>query len=356
MIVYLLMITTILLVPDYIIWNQYLSHTPLFWQVTALLPTLIVITTLIIALTRLRGADKGMLLFFCSFLLIAVPKMVFAIVAWPLGWPCGLVAALLTVAIVTFGFIKGWRTLVVKEVRYHSPDLPTAFDGYRILQISDLHIGTFSTHPDFVSEVVQKACQLHPDLIVFTGDLVNVHPREAEPFLPTLSALQAKDGIYSILGNHDYVDLSQLMRYEQDLGWQILKNEHRLIRRGDDTIALIGVEHVGKPPFGTRGRLLDAVKGLPQGMFKVLLSHDPTHWRMEVLDKTDVQLTLSGHTHAGQIKIGPISPAQGVYKEWHGAYTDHGRMLYVSAGIAGRLPFRLFAWPEINLITLGIDK
>ncbi len=346
------MITAILLVPDIMIWHQYLSHAPLAWQVSGTIPTLTVFATLIIALTRILGMSRGMLLFFSSFLLIAVPKMVFALVAWALGWPCGLAVALLTMGLVIFGFIKGWRTLVVREVCCHSADLPSAFDGYRILQISDLHIGTFATHPEFISEMVETANSLNADLIVFTGDLVNVLPQEAEPFLPTLSKLHAKDGIYSILGNHDYEDLPLLLRYEQETGWEVLKNEHRLLTRGDQSIALIGVEHVGNPPFGTRGRLMDAIKGLPDGMFKVLLTHDPTHWRLEVLDKTDIQLTLSGHTHAGQIKIGPFSPARGVYKEWHGTYTDHGRMLHVSAGIAGRLPFRLFAWPEINMIKL----
>ena len=352
MIVYLLIVTTMLLVPDLIIWNQYLSHTSFVWQVLASAPSIIVFATFIIAMTRLLGLSKGILLFFSCFLFIAVPKMVFALVAWPLGWPCGLVAALLTIGAVAYGFIKGWRTLVVKKVDYHSPELPKVFDGYRILQISDLHIGTFATHPEFLSEVVDTANSLQPDLIVFTGDLVNVFPKEAEPFLHIIGKLHSKDGIFSILGNHDYEDLPQLMHDEQELGWRVLKNEHHLLRKGDDTIAIVGVEPVGNPPFGIRGRLMDAVQGLPTGMFKLLLTHDPTHWRLEVLDKTDIQLTLSGHTHAGQIKIGPLSPAQGMYKEWHGTYIVNGRMLHVSAGLAGRLPFRLFAWPEINLITL----
>jgi len=352
MIVYLLITLTVLLVPDAIIWNQYLSHAPLFWQLISFIPSLIVIISLLIAMTRLLGVSKGMILFFSCFLLIAFPKLVFGLVAWPFGWLAGLISGLLTLALVIYGFTNGWRKLVVKEDNYESPDVPQNFDGYRILQISDMHVGTFAAHPEFVKEMVEKSNSLKTDIIVFTGDLVNTYPSEAVPFLRTLSRLKAPDGVYSILGNHDYTDLSKLMECEKCIGWNILKNEHHLITRGDDTMALIGVEHVGKPPFGTRGRLMDAIKGIPEDMFKVLLTHDPTHWRWEVLDKTNIQLTLSGHTHAGQIKIGPISPAQGMYKEWYGSYFEQGRMLYVSAGLAGRLPFRLFVWPEINVITL----
>ena len=136
------------------------------------------------------------------------------------------------------------------------------------------------------------------------------------------------------------------------MGWRMLMNENVMLQRGSDSIAIIGVENIGKPPFKSFGNLDKAMAGLPADCFKVLLSHDPTYWRRGVLNKTDISLTLSGHTHAGQVKIGRFSPAKWAYNEWGGKYTEGSSMLYVSLGIGGTMPFRFGAWPEINIITL----
>ena len=210
---------------------------------------------------------------------------------------------------------------------------------------------------------------MRPDLIVFTGDLVNSAPSELDPFGEVLSRLEAPDGVFSVLGNHDYCEynryetsdgaarnLALLKQRERQFGWRLLLNEHRLIRRDRACIALVGVENDSRPPFPSRGDLKRAMDGLPEGMFKVLLSHDPTHWRREVLPTTDIQLTLSGHTHAMQLKIGGFSPSAWSYPEWGGLYREGERILLVSLGVGGTVPFRLGAWPEINAITLERPK
>ena len=136
----------------------------------------------------------------------------------------------------------------------------------------------------------------------------------------------------------------------------LLMNENRIIHNGCDSIALIGVENDGLPPFPERGDLMKAQKGLPDGIFKILMSHDPTHWHRKVLPDTDIDLTLSGHTHAMQLKIGNFSPSMFVYPEWGGLYTDGARLLYVSTGTGGNIAFRWGAWPEIDVITLKKRK
>ena len=178
--------------------------------------------------------------------------------------------------------------------------------------------------------------------------------------------LRARDGVVSILGNHDYMsyhdwpseaarqaNLAQLVRRQRDMGWRLLLNDNVVVRRGADSIAIVGVENDGLPPFPQRGDLTRAQRGVEQAGFKVLLSHDPTHWRRSVLSTTDIDLTLSGHTHGMQLKIGGFSPASWFYDEWGGFYYDGGRALHVSLG-AGEvlMPFRLGAWPEVNVITL----
>ncbi len=278
----------------------------------------------------------------------------------------GLVVALLFCGSMLYGYTFGAYNLKVKETSYASADLPPAFDGYRIVQVSDLHVGTFASHPEAVSRIVAAVNAQKADLIVFTGDLVNYHAGELGSFADELAGLRATDGVLSVLGNHDYMnyyhwpteadrerDLQQLVRMQRDMGWHLLMNDHEVIRRGADSLVVIGVENDGKPPFPQRGDLPKAQRGVENAGFKVLLSHDPTHWRRKVLPETDIDLTLSGHTHGMQLKIGDFSPAVWFYPEWGGLYHDGARALHVSLG-AGEvlMPFRLGAWPEINVITL----
>ena len=263
--------------------------------------------------------------------------------------------------------------------------LPKSFDGYKVLQFSDLHLGTFRHNPAFIKKLVRVINEQRVDLIVFTGDLVNIHAEEVRPFMSDLQQITAPDGVYSIMGNHDYCEygmdatrekmeksakpnkLSKAARNQRVLeylqakiGWRMLMNEHvNIVRvRSDEgankseSISIIGVENIGSPPFKSMGNLPKAMEGLVDGTFKILLSHDPTHWRRGVLHKTDIALTLSGHTHAGQLKIGKFSPAKWAYNEWGGKYVEGESMLYVSLGVGGTLPFRFGAWPEVNVITL----
>lgn len=295
-------------------------------------------------------------------LVVALPGLLFLIL-WPLaGVRIALSAAVALILVVAYGFFFGWRHIVVRKCTCTSSMLPPEKDGYRILQISDIHIGTYLRNRHFVDRLVAKANAQGADLIVFTGDLVNVSAEELIPFRHTLSQLHAPDGVFSIMGNHDYceymadksehnIDRNQhALRYlESKMGWHILLNEHVLLPGG---MALIGVENSSRPPFPDYGDLKKAMTGLSDGMFKILLTHDPSHWRREVLRHTDIALTLSGHTHAGQLRIWRFSPAKWAYSEWGGKYTESGQMLHVSQGVGGTVPFRIGAWPEINVIEL----
>ena len=314
-----------------------------------------------------------MRVFFVLVLCGLLPLLLQVAVAWPLGEAAGWIAASLWWALTVYGAIFGWRHIVVRTAECASELLPEEFDGYRILQLSDIHIGTFSRSPGVIKKMVDMALAQHTDLIVFTGDLVNVSASEVIPFTHELARLSAPDGIYSVMGNHDYCEYGKdaaagkvartgesaahrnqrILEYmEQKAGWRLLMNQHTLIERRGASIALIGVENISKPPFPEYGNLPKAMDGLHRGMFKILLSHDPSHWRRGVLHTTDIALTLSGHTHAGQLKVGRFSPAKWAYHEWGGKYTEDGAMLYVSLGIGGTMPFRIGAWPEINVITL----
>lgn len=265
-----------------------------------------------------------------------------------------------------YGMTGGYRHIVVKDYAYESRRLPKAFDGYRITQLSDLHLGTLHGHESVVERIVDSVNATRPDLIVFTGDLVNYHAEEVHEFEAVLRRLKAPDGVVAIMGNHDYAqyykwdspldslaDIRHLQNRERAMGWSVLLNDNLVIHRGDDSIAIVGVENDGLPPFPQRGDLTKAQRGLTADCFKVLLSHDPTHWRRRVLPETNIDLMLAGHTHGMQFKIGGFSPASWFYREWGGDYTDGGRTLYVSLGVGEVLiPFRLGAWPEINVITL----
>lgn len=310
--------------------------------------------------------------FFGLTLAIMFPKLLFTLLAVTMGWKVGLGAAAVLLTALLYGFIFGWRRIVVRTATCRSTLLPDDFDGYRIVHLSDLHIGTFLRNPAFIDSLADAVNGQHPDMVVFTGDLVNVSAIELLPFRKTLSAISAPDGVYSVMGNHDYCMYAQdcthrvhgrsitvaerdrmLLQYMEDkMGWRMLMNENVVIKRGKSSIAVVGVENIGKPPFKSFGNLAKALTGLPEGMFKILLSHDPTHWRCGVLNKTDIALTLSGHTHAGQVRLGRFSPAKWAYNEWGGSYVEGNSMLHVSPGIGGTVPFRFGAWPEINVVIL----
>lgn len=278
-------------------------------------------------------------------------------------------------SVVFFGALW-WAALVnrtnidVKEVEVGIYGLPAEFDGYRIAQFSDMHVGTFGTDTTFVSEFVDRINSLHPDLVVFTGDIVNSKTDELPPFVKPFSRISAPDGVYSILGNHDYGDYSSWpseafkgdnLQWMKDLhgemGWRLLLNENEMLRRGNDSIALIGVENIGDPPFHVYGSLAKAYPDLSDNTKKILLTHNPAHWVDSISSNSDVNvdLALSGHTHAMQVEVLGWSPAKYRYPTWGGLYSDSTRQhqLYVNIG-GGTVgfPARLGATPEITLITL----
>lgn len=363
---YIVVMSVLAFLPDFWLWHIGVSEWPLLLAILWWVPSLLLVLAEV-------GLQMGFFhklsvrVLFTTILFSAFPKVVFILFDAFLPWFFALIPALGVMGWFAFGFIEGWKRLELKHITFTSPDLPPYFDGYRLVQITDFHLGSFPPGNDFVQKVVDATNNEEPDMILFTGDLVNNQASEVEPYLDTLGQLHASDGIYSIWGNHDYCEYGNnhsigalkrnrrmLYGYQESLGWHQLMNEHHVVNHGMASIAVIGVENPGQPPFTNRSNLKKAMKGLNPDMFKILLSHDPHHWRREVVGKK-IQLTLAGHTHAGQLKIGKWTPARMAFKEWGGAYRIGEQMLYVSSGIGGSFPFRLGAWPELTVITLKRD-
>lgn len=277
----------------------------------------------------------------------------------------------------------------VNQVEITSPRVTSALDGYRIAQISDMHLNSFGKEEGrlFLHNLADSIQAQAPDILVFTGDLVTIRAAEAYPFreeLYRLAHLPHHSGkgcipVFSILGNHDYADYvhdftperraqdtDSLKRLQADAGWKILNNQACLIDSQDSTqrIALVGVENIGEPPFSVYGDLEAALSSIGgqktvDTTFTILLSHNPTHWKREVLPDTGIDLMLSGHTHATQVLIGEWSPAQWKYDEWMGLYADnikdrqHPQYLYVNTGIGCVGPsVRIGIAPELTILTL----
>lgn len=363
---YIVVMSVLAFLPDFWLWHIGVSEWPLLLAILWWVPSLLLVLAEV-------GLQMGFFhklsvrVLFTTILFSAFPKVVFILFDAFLPWFFALIPALGVMGWFAFGFIEGWKRLELKHITFTSPDLPPYFDGYLLVQITDFHLGSFPPGNDFVQKVVDATNNEEPDMILFTGDLVNNQASEVEPYLDTLGQLHASDGIYSIWGNHDYCEYGNnhsigalkrnrrmLYGYQESLGWHQLMNEHHVVSHGMASIAVIGVENPGQPPFTNRSNLKKAMKGLNPDMFKILLSHDPHHWRREVVGKK-IQLTLAGHTHAGQLKIGKWTPARMAFKEWGGAYRIGEQMLYVSSGIGGSFPFRLGAWPELTVITLKRD-
>ncbi len=273
-----------------------------------------------------------------------------------------------------YGVIRGKYNYKVLKYELSFKDLPEAFDGFTITQISDIHSGSF-TNKEEIQYGVDLIREQQSDLLLFTGDIVNTHASEMDDWVSMFSKLEAPYGKYSILGNHDYGEYSEWNSPEDKalnsqaikdlhpkIGFNLLLNENRYIEKDGQKIALIGVENWGER-FKKAGDLKKASQNIAKEEFKILMSHDPSHWEVEV-KKNDFNyhLTLSGHTHGLQIGIeipGWIkwSPSQYVYKQWAGLYTEFGRHINVNRGFGYHaFPGRVGIWPEITVITLKKEK
>lgn len=270
-----------------------------------------------------------------------------------------------------YGMYRGKYNYRVLKYTLHFEDLPKAFDGYRLTQISDIHSGSFD-NPDKINYAVDLINEQKSDVILFTGDMVNNKAKEMLPWKEVFSKLSAKDGVFSVLGNHDYGDyvswdsesakaanLEHLKQIQKDIGFELLLNENRFIERDNERLALIGVENWGKGGFKKAGDLKRAVRNIASEDFKILMSHDPSHWEAEVIpDDYHFHLTLSGHTHGMQFGIeipGWVkwSPVKWRYKQWAGIYEEKGQYLNVNRGFGYiGYPGRVGIWPEITVIEL----
>jgi predicted MPP superfamily phosphohydrolase len=270
-----------------------------------------------------------------------------------------------------YGMVKTAFDFKVQKSKIPIANLPSSFEGLKIVQISDIHSGSFLSNLHF-KNAVNLIMQEKPDVIFFTGDLVNDRSDEAEPFIKIWKELQAPLGVFSVLGNHDYGDyviwdtpeekqanLERLFEVHKEMGWNLLTNEHRILEKNGEKIGLIGVENWGAAlRFPRKGDMQKAQEGMEDVPVKILLSHDPSHWDAKVLkEHPDVDLTLSGHTHGFQFGIDipgfKWSPSQYVYPQWAGLYSQGDQHLYVNRGLGflgylGRVGIR----PEITVLQL----
>jgi hypothetical protein len=282
----------------------------------------------------------------------------------------GIVFASIHFFSILYAITKGRSNYKIKNQNLFFNNLPSNFDGLKIVQISDFHIGSFFGSPDEVEKAVNIINAQNPDLILFTGDMVNNFANEMEEFIDILQTLEAKYGKYAILGNHDYgnyIDWKSSDEKNQNqkdlvdnfkkINFNLLLNQNDTIKIYDQEISIIGVENWGLPPFPQYGNLKKAVEDVEPDNFKILLSHDPTHWDEQVVSKTNIDLTLSGHTHGMQMGIDVLgikwSPVKFIYKRWSGLYNEKNQYLYVNIGLGFiAFPGRIGMLPEITVVEL----
>ena len=385
----LLLLLAATILPD--IWISYRLHKlhksfalhAIYW-----LPTLLFLLSFI--LLRTNGEDIHNPAFslkvfwlFGVYALIYVPKLIFTFFSLLISLvqvitkkktlalsKAGGIIGIGLFIVLLWGMFHTRKDLTIKEVELTFSDLPTAFNGMRVIQFSDAHVGNWGADHSVMERMVQMINEQKPDIICFTGDMVNNFHEELLPYVEILQQLHARYGKFAILGNHDYGDYTEwesaeareqnLNRTKQlirDSGFRLLLNEHEYIRHDNDSICIAGVENWGKPPFPQYGNLSQTLQGVSDNTFCILLSHDVSHWKAEVTGQTNIALTLSGHTHAAQLGIDcgkvHISPASWVYDEWDGLYKQGKQYLYVNRGIGFiGMPIRIGMPPEITIITL----
>lgn len=275
---------------------------------------------------------------------------------------------------IAWGHYVTRLSVQVNNVQIEHPLLPTSFKGMKVAHISDFHIGSMQSPAgeQLLDNIIATLLEQRPDIICFSGDLVTIRAAELEPFLPQLKRLtDAGIPVYSVMGNHDYADYNwgysdemkqadrdSLRLMQRQIGWQLLDNQAITLHRGNDSIAVIGVENIGEPPFTTYGSLPAAMERLggidtTANLFCILLSHNPIHWRAEVVTQTNIALTLSGHTHDWQFRIFGWTPSKYKYPDHGGLYNVGNQYLYVNTGLGCTGPtVRIGVKPEITIIEL----
>lgn len=387
LIMMVLMVVNILI--DVYIWRRIVDVTKKRWQGVAYAWSslfCLLYCIVVVSLPRRNGSEESLVTIMWllyAYFSIYLPKYVFCLFSWIgmipklwhhrrwewLDWG-GAVLAFILFVVMWWGAVVNRTSYKINEVELVYNGLPKAFDGYKIVQFSDFHVGTYGSDTAYVSKVVDVMNDIGADAIFFTGDIVNRRTCELEPFIEPLSRLKAPDGVYSILGNHDYGDYSdwktpgdkaanmeEMYRDQARMGWKLLRNETAYIYSDSDSIAVIGVENWGDPPFSVYGDLKKSYPALGDSTFKILLTHNPAHWVAEISDNdsVNVPLSLSGHTHAMQIQVGDWSPAKFRYPTWGGLYQDKKKnhSLYVNIGLGTvAIPSRIGATPEITVFTL----
>ena len=282
----------------------------------------------------------------------------------------GLFSGFLPFFVILYGIFRTLYRFKIHHIRIKFDELPKNFDRLRIVQISDLHLGSFNFRYHILNRAVKLINHLEPDFIFFTGDLVNNYAWELKGWANVLKQLSAKKGKYSVLGNHDYGDYNlwksanakqanfeSIKYFYKKIDFELLLNDSVLIEKDGKQIAIIGVENWGNPPFKQYGDLQKSLKNVTNVSFKILLSHDPSHWNKEVIQETNIALTLSGHTHGMQaginLKNKKWSPIKFKYKHWAGLYEHNKQYLYVNRGLGWLgFPGRLGMRPEITFIEL----
>jgi predicted MPP superfamily phosphohydrolase len=283
----------------------------------------------------------------------------------------GIILATAPFISLLFGMHKGRFAFFTRHQRLNFPNLPSQFDGFKIIHISDIHLGSFASNYHKLEGIVDIINREHADVIFFTGDLVNNFYEETLGWEKVFTRIKAKYGKFSILGNHDYGDYTDwdspkekeqnfkgIVEAHKKFGFHLLRDQSISITIGSDQIAVTGVENWGHDPFPRYGNLQKAMRGTEPFPFKILLSHDPDHWEAEVVGETKYDLTLAGHTHGMQFGIDwkgfKWSPAKYKFKRWDGLYKRQNQYLYVNRGLGFLgMPARIGMDPEITVIQLG---
>ncbi len=357
----------------------------IFWVFTAGLVVLIVL--LKITLGDINPRRKHILVSSLSGLTISsfIPKLIFVVVISILFFSnfvlsekeslliiplIGLFSGFLPFFVIMYGFFRALYRFKVHHITIKHTKIPETFSGLKIIQISDIHLGSFNYKYHILDKAIKVINDSQPDFIFFTGDLVNNYAWELIGWEKVFKKLIAKKGKYAVLGNHDYGDYSEwdsaqekqknfdkIKEFYKTIDFKLLLNQSEIVEKGKEKLAIIGVENWGKLPFKQYGNLQEALKNVDKIPFKILLSHDPTHWSEEIIRKTDISLTLSGHTHGMQVgfqyKKMKWSPIKYKYKHWAGLYRKNEKYLYVNRGLGWvGFPGRLGMRPEITLFKL----